>query len=156
MVVIYWPLTVWIINEFEKPFPEAQVGSFNCSLQNTKWKKNEGNKVLPVGNTNQNWVETHHQKGIFALVTVTYFRRETSGSFAKARLFSQARQKSNGLKSGQMKRPFEFRQDLKHRAFITLFGLTRPWMVAKPLVICVTQGINAGETPHAKLFAITF
>ena len=55
-----------------------------------------------------------------------------------------------------MKRPFELRKDLKHTASITLFGLTRPWMVAKPFVISVTQGINAGEIPCTKLLAITF
>ena len=29
-------------------------------------------------------------------------------------------------------------------------------MVAKPFVISVTQGINAGEIPYAKMFASTF
>ena len=29
-------------------------------------------------------------------------------------------------------------------------------MVARPFVISVTQGINSGEIPYAKLLAITF
>ena len=56
-----------------------------------------------------------------------------------------------------MKRSSDLRQDLKHTTSITLFSLTRPWMVAKPFVISVTQGIiSAGEIPCAKLLAITF
>ena len=40
--------------------------------------------------TTQIWVVTRHQYGISGLVSQTSFGRETSGSIAKCRLFSQA------------------------------------------------------------------
>ena len=43
-----------------------------------------------IRRTTQIWVVTRHQYGIFALVSQTSFRGETSGSFTKCRLFSQA------------------------------------------------------------------
>ena len=49
------------------------------------------NAARPIRSTAQIWVVTSHQYGISALVSQTSFGRETSGSVAKCRLFSQAR-----------------------------------------------------------------
>ena len=44
----------------------------------------------PIRSTTQFWLVTRHQYGISALVSQTSFGRETSGSLAKCRVFSQA------------------------------------------------------------------
>ena len=46
--------------------------------------------VQPIRSTTQIWVVTPHQYEICALLSETSFGRETSGSVAKCRLFSQA------------------------------------------------------------------
>ena len=50
-----------------------------------------GNLIQPIRSANQIWQVTRHQYGICALVSQTSFRRETSGSIANCRLFSQAK-----------------------------------------------------------------
>ena len=51
-----------------------------------------GNLLQPIRSTAQIWVVMRHQQyGIFALVSQTSFRGETSGNIAKFRLFSQAK-----------------------------------------------------------------
>ena len=54
------------------------------------WLCRVGNLIQPIRSTTQIWVVTRHQCGISALVSQTSFGRETSGSVAKCRLFSQA------------------------------------------------------------------
>ena len=44
----------------------------------------------PIRSSTQIWVVTRHQYGISVLISQTSFRGETSGDFAKCRLFSQA------------------------------------------------------------------
>ena len=44
----------------------------------------------PIISTTQIWVVTRHQYGIPVFISQTSFRGETSGDFAKCRLFSQA------------------------------------------------------------------
>ena len=48
------------------------------------------NAARSIRSTTQSWVVTRHQYGISALVSQTSFGGETSGKFAKCRLFSQA------------------------------------------------------------------
>ena len=50
-----------------------------------------GNLIQPIRSASQIWQVTRHQYGICALVSQTSFRRETSGSIANCRLFSQAK-----------------------------------------------------------------
>ena len=50
-----------------------------------------GNLIQPIRSTSQIWVVMHHQYGISALVSLTSFGGETSGSITKCWLFSQAR-----------------------------------------------------------------
>ena len=54
------------------------------------WPKQISLAVRPIGSFSQLWVLTRHQYGIFALVPQPSFRGQTSSSFAKCRLFSQA------------------------------------------------------------------
>ena len=56
----------------------------------TDWLKKIFHAARPIRSTTQIWVVTHHQYGIFALVSQTSFRGETRSSVAKCRLFSQA------------------------------------------------------------------
>ena len=51
-----------------------------------------GNLIQPIRSTTQIWVVMHHQYRISVLVSQTSFGRETSGSVAKCRLFSQAKE----------------------------------------------------------------
>ena len=55
------------------------------------WSCRVGNLIQPIRSTAQVWVVTRHQYGISALVSQTSFGGETSGSFAKCRLFSKAK-----------------------------------------------------------------
>ena len=55
------------------------------------WSCCVGNLIQPIRSANQIWEVTLHQYGICALVSQTSFRRETSGSIANCRLFSQAK-----------------------------------------------------------------
>ena len=55
------------------------------------WSCRVGNLIQPIRSTTQIWVVTRHQYGISVLVSQTSFGRETSGSIANCRLFSQAR-----------------------------------------------------------------
>ena len=55
------------------------------------WQRRVGNLLQPIKSTTQIWVVTRHRYGIFALVSQTSFRGETSGGVAKCRLFFQAR-----------------------------------------------------------------
>ena len=57
------------------------------------WSCCMGNLIQPIRSTTQMWVVTRHRYGISALVSQTSFGRETSGSVAKCRLFSQAKSK---------------------------------------------------------------
>ena len=57
------------------------------------WSCCMGNLIQPIRSTTQMWVVTRHRYGISALVSQTSFGRETSGSVAKYRLFSQAKSK---------------------------------------------------------------
>ena len=57
------------------------------------WLNQISHAARPIRSTTQIWVVTRHQYGIFALVSQTSFGRETSGSVAKCRLFSQATKK---------------------------------------------------------------
>ena len=55
------------------------------------WLNQISHAVRPVRSTTQIlWVVTHHQCGIYALVSQTSFGGENSGSVTKCRLFSQA------------------------------------------------------------------
>ena len=49
-----------------------------------------GNLIQPVRSTTQIWVVTRDQYGISVLISQASFGRETRGSVAKSRLFSQA------------------------------------------------------------------
>ena len=51
-----------------------------------------GNLIQPNRSTTQIWVVMHHQYRISVLVSQTSFGGETSGSIAKCRLFSQAKE----------------------------------------------------------------
>ena len=51
-----------------------------------------GNLIQPIRSTTQIWVVTRHQYGISVLVSQMLFGGETSGSIAKFRLFSQAKE----------------------------------------------------------------
>ena len=50
-----------------------------------------GNFLQPIRSTTEIWVVTRNQYGIFACISQTSFRRETSDGIAKCCLFSQAR-----------------------------------------------------------------
>ena len=50
-----------------------------------------GNFLQPIRSTTEIWVVTRNQYGIFAFISQTSFRRETSDGIAKCCLFSQAR-----------------------------------------------------------------
>ena len=54
------------------------------------WFNKISHVARPIRSTTQIWVVTRHQYGISALVSQTSFDRETCGSVAKCRLFSQA------------------------------------------------------------------
>ena len=54
------------------------------------WSFRVGNLIQPIRGTTQIWVVTRPQYGISAVVSLTSFGGETSGSVAKYRLFSQA------------------------------------------------------------------
>ena len=56
------------------------------------WLNQISHAARPIRSTTQIWVVTRHQYGISALVSQTSFGGETSGSVAKCRLFSHARQ----------------------------------------------------------------
>ena len=49
-----------------------------------------GNLIQPVRSTTQIWVVKRDQYGISVLISQASFGRETRGSVAKSRLFSQA------------------------------------------------------------------
>ena len=55
------------------------------------WSYRVGNLIQPIRSTTQIRVMMCHQYGISVLVSQTSFGRETSGSIANCRLFSQAR-----------------------------------------------------------------
>ena len=66
----------------QKHYPDlASASDWSCRL---------GNLIQTIRSITQIWVVTRHQYGISALVSQTSFGRETSGSVAKCRLFSQA------------------------------------------------------------------
>ena len=66
------------------------------------WLCRVGNLIQPIRSTTKIRVVTRCQYRISALVSQTSFGRETSGSVAKCRLFSQARVKlSHNLLSGK-------------------------------------------------------
>ena len=54
------------------------------------WLNQISHAAQPIRSTTKIWVVTCHQYGISALVSQASFGRETSGSVAKCRLFSQA------------------------------------------------------------------
>ena len=54
------------------------------------WLNQISHAARLIRRTTQIWIVTRHQYGISALVSRTSFGRETSGSVAKCRLFSQA------------------------------------------------------------------
>ena len=54
------------------------------------WLNQISHAAQPIRSTTQVWEVTGHQYGISALISKTPFDRETSGSVAKCRLFSQA------------------------------------------------------------------
>ena len=54
------------------------------------WLNQISRAAQPIRRTTQIWVVTCHQYGISALLSLTSFSGETSGSVAKCRLFSQA------------------------------------------------------------------
>ena len=54
------------------------------------WLNQISHAAWPIKSTTQIWVVIHHQCGISALISQMSFGRETSGSVAKCRLFSQA------------------------------------------------------------------
>ena len=56
------------------------------------WLNQISHAARPIRSTTQIWVVTRHQYGISALVSQTSFGGETSGSVAKCRLFSQAKE----------------------------------------------------------------
>ena len=53
------------------------------------WLNQISHATRPIKSTTQIWVVMHHQCGISALISQMLFGRETSGSIAKCRLFSQ-------------------------------------------------------------------
>ena len=55
------------------------------------WLNQISHEARPIRSTNQIWVVNHHQYGISVIVSQMSFGRETSGSVAKCRLFSQIR-----------------------------------------------------------------
>ena len=55
------------------------------------WPKQNSSRCTTNHSTNQIWVVTSHRYGIYALISKTSFRGETSGSVAKCRLFSKAK-----------------------------------------------------------------
>ena len=54
------------------------------------WLNQISQGAKPIRSTTKIWVVMRHQYGIFELVSQMSFGRETSGSVAKCRLFSQA------------------------------------------------------------------
>ena len=54
------------------------------------WLNQISHAAQPIRSTTQMWVVTCHQYGISVPVSQTSFGGETSGSFGKCRLFSQA------------------------------------------------------------------
>ena len=54
------------------------------------WLNQISHAAWPIKSTTQIWVVMHHQCGISALISQMSFGRETRGSVAKCRLFSQA------------------------------------------------------------------
>ena len=54
------------------------------------WLNQISHAARPIKSTIQIWVVMHHQCGISELISQMSFGRETSGSVAKCRLFSQA------------------------------------------------------------------
>ena len=54
------------------------------------WLNQISQGAQPIRSTTKIWVVMRHQYGIFVLVSQMPFGRETSGSVAKCRLFSQA------------------------------------------------------------------
>ena len=54
------------------------------------WLNQISHAAWPIKSTTQIWVVMHHQCGISALISKMSFGRETSGSVAKCRPFSQA------------------------------------------------------------------
>jgi len=54
------------------------------------WLNQISHAAQPMRSTTQIWVVMRHQYGISALISQMSFGRETSGSVAKCRLFSQA------------------------------------------------------------------
>ena len=56
----------------------------------SNWLNQISHAEQPIRSTTQIWVVTVHQYGISALVSQMSFGRETNGSVAKCRLFSQA------------------------------------------------------------------
>ena len=72
------------------------------------WSCRMGNLIQPIRSTIQIWVVTLHQYGISALVSQMSFGRETSGSVAKCRLFSQAKGGSVCSQGGLLHSPSIF------------------------------------------------
>ena len=54
------------------------------------WLNQISHAAWPIKSTTQIWVVMHHQCGISAVISQMSFGRETSGSVAKCRPFSQA------------------------------------------------------------------
>ena len=59
-----------------------------CKDRQADWSCREKNLIQPIRSTTQTWVVTRHQCGIFALVSETSFRGETSGGVANVGFFS--------------------------------------------------------------------
>ena len=73
----------------KKHYPDlASASDWLCRL---------GNLIQTNRSTTQIWVVKRHKYGISALVSQTSFGRETSGSVAKCRLFSQANEEVQTL-----------------------------------------------------------
>ena len=66
--------------------------------------------------TTQIWVVTRHQYGISALVSLSSFGGETSGSIAKCRLFSQASKWSEWVSNWRLRIPRSALWTLGHAA----------------------------------------
>ena len=67
------------------------------------WLNHVSHAARPIKSTTQIWVVTRHQYGISASISQTSFGRETSGSVAKCRLFSQAKRSIKTLTGSNVK-----------------------------------------------------
>ena len=86
------------------------------------WLNQISHAARPVRSTTQIWVVTRHQYGISALVSQTSFGRETSGSVAKCRLFSQASHLTMRCASSLLKQPLHVIESKKSWSLVSM-----PW-----------------------------